>query len=171
LYTVFTAMNLVTTKGFSITLYVSLLTKGVFAVLEVFGGVLAYFVSQQFLINLAATVTHGELTEDANDFVANYLLHLAENFSLTAQHFTALYLITHGVVKLFLVVGLIQKRLWAYPAAFIVFTLFICYQLYRYLVTGSSWLIAISILDAFIIALAFSEYRYLKKALPEATNV
>jgi uncharacterized membrane protein len=58
----------------------SLFIKGVFAVLEIAGGVLAYFISQRFLLNFITAITQDELVEDPNDFVANYLLHSAQHF-------------------------------------------------------------------------------------------
>src|SRR5438105_2425879 len=99
------------------TFELSLLAKALFAVVEIVGGILVYFVSQQFLYDLAATVTQSELTEDASDFVANYLIQVAQDFSLNTIHFTSFYLVSHGVIKLFLIVALLQKRLWAYPLA------------------------------------------------------
>ena len=160
-------MKLSTARSIAITFYVSLILKAIFALVEIAGGVAAYFVSQEFLYDLASTVTQNELTEDARDVVAQYLLHLAQDFSLTAQHFTALYLVIHGAIKFFLIMGLLKKQLWAYPASFAIFTLFIGYQLFRYSVTLSPWLVAISILDAFIIGLAWYEYRQLKRVKSE----
>ncbi|MDO8623955.1 MAG: DUF2127 domain-containing protein [bacterium] len=157
-------MEVSTKRKVHLAFRVSLFLKGAFALVEIAGGVAAYFVSQEFLYDLASTVTQNELTEDPNDFVAQYLLQLAQDFSLTAQHFVALYLVFHGAIKFFLIMGLLKRRLSAYPASIAVFTLFIAYQLFRYSVTHSLWLIAISILDAFIVVLAWYEYRQLKRA-------
>ena len=64
------------------------------------------------------------------------------------------------------VVGLLREKLWAYPACFVVFGAFIAYQLYRYSFTHDVGLILLSILDAFVILLAWHEYRLLRKHLP-----
>ncbi len=85
-----------------------------------------------------------------------------EFFSLaaSAQYFSALYLLTHGIVKIVLVVELLRNRLWAYPAAIAVFALFGLYQLYYLLQVYSFWLLALTVLDAIVIALTWHEWNY-----------
>jgi len=94
------------------------------------------------------------------------MMAFARAFSVESQHFYAFYLVTHGLLKLAVVVGLLREKLWAYPACFVVFTAFIVYQLYRYSYTHDLGLILLSILDAFVILLAIHEYRLLRKHLP-----
>jgi uncharacterized membrane protein len=69
-------------------------------------------------------------------------------------------------VKFVVVIGLLRERLWAFPASFLVFGLFIAYQLYRYSFTHDVGMILLSIFDLFVIALAVHEYRLLRKHLP-----
>jgi uncharacterized membrane protein len=45
------------------------------------GGVLAYFISQQYLLHLVTTFTQEELTEDPRDFVAHFLIQSAQQIS------------------------------------------------------------------------------------------
>jgi uncharacterized membrane protein len=89
-----------------------------------------------------------------------------ESFSVEQHHFYAFYLLSHGLIKGALVVGLLREKLWAYPASIAVFGLFILYQLYRYSFTHDPGLIALSIFDLFVIALAVHEFRLLRKHLP-----
>ncbi len=147
----------------------SLILKGILALFEIAGGILAYFISQQFLLNLVFVITQGELTEDPQDALANFLLHSTQGFSLSAQHFVALYLFGHGLIKLFLIIGLLREKLWYYPTALIVFGLFIVYQLYRWSFTHSLWLLFITVLDAVVIWLTWHEYRYMRKNRPVST--
>jgi uncharacterized membrane protein len=144
---------------------IGLWLKGVFAFSEVVGGIAAYFVTQQFLIGVVEWVTKNEFVEDPHDIVANYLLHSAQTLSLGAQDFTAAYLLSHGVVKLWLIIGLLRERLWYYPTAMVVFGLFIVYQLYRFSFTHSGFLLFITALDVVIVALTWHEYRYLHRHL------
>ncbi len=58
---------------------------------------------------------------------------------------------------------LFRKKLWGYPLAIAIFSSFIAYQLYRYTITHSPWLILISLLDVIIILLAINEYHFVKK--------
>ncbi len=149
-------------KNIHLVFELSLIAKAVIALFEIIGGVLIYFISQQFLLNLVLALTQHELLQDPRDFIANYLLHSAQNFSISSQHFAALFLLSHGVIKMFLIVGLLRKKLWYYPTAIVVFGLFIAYQLYRFSFTHSPWLLLITILDIAVIWLTWHEYRYLR---------
>jgi len=140
--------------------------KGFYAVVEMASGVALYLVAHQSIINFLNRFMTDERLRDPQDWVASTALKVAQSFSLETQHFYALYLITHGVLKLAVVVGLLREKLWAYPACFVVFSAFIAYQLYRFSFTDDLGLVALSILDAFVIALAWHEYRLLKKHLP-----
>lgn len=142
---------------------ISLVLKGVFALAEIAAGVFAYFVTRQLLLDLAQSVTRLELTEDPRDFVANYLLHAAQGLSVSSQHFTAFYLLSHGAIKLWLIIGLWRKKRRYYPAAIAVFGLFILYQMYRYSFTHSPLLLFITALDVIVIGLTWFEYRHLRR--------
>jgi uncharacterized membrane protein len=143
---------------------VSLWLKGVFALSEVIAGVAAYFISQQFLLAIVLWVTKEEFVEDPHDIIANSLLHAVQNFSVSTQKFVAVYLLGHGVIKLWLIIGLLRRRLWYYPVAMIVFALFIAYQLYRYTFSHSVWLLLITVLDIIVISLTWHEYRFMRSA-------
>src|SRR5260370_23158432 len=111
---------------------VSLWLKGVFALSEVIAGVATYFISQQFLLAIVLWVTKEEFAEDPHAISENSLLHAVQNFSVSTQKFVALYLLGHGIIKLWLIIGLLRRRLWYYPVAIIVFALFIAYQLLQW---------------------------------------
>ena len=146
---------------------ISLMLKGVFALAEIATSIFAYFVTRQFLLDLVQTITRTELTEDPRDFVANYLLHAAQGLSVSSQHFTAFYLLSHGAIKLWLIIGLWRKKREYYPAAIAVFGLFILYQVYRYSFTHSLSLLLITALDAVVIGLTWFEYQQLRRILPK----
>src|SRR5262245_4036836 len=131
---------------------VSVLFKGAHALIEIAGGLALYLFSSETLARWIDEV-------DPEDRIARY-------FPLSEQHFFAFYLLSHGVVKSLLVWGLLREKLWAYPASFVVFGLFIAYQLTRYSFTHEIALILLSVFDLFVIALAVHEYRLLRKHLP-----
>ena len=145
---------------------VSVLFKGAHALIEVVGGIALYLVSTATIVRWISRWSYQELVEDRNDWVANHLLDFARTFSVAEHDFYAFYLLSHGLVKSVLVIGLLRERLWAYPASFAVFGAFIAYQLYRYSYTHDIGLILLSIFDAFVIYLAVHEYRLLRKHLP-----
>ena len=155
--------NIFSEHSIRLAFEISLLLKAVFACLEMLAGIGAYLVSQHFLVAVARAITASELSEDPRDFIASYLVHWAQNLSISAQHFAALYLLSHGAVKLWLIVGLLRERLWYYPVALVVFWLFIAYQLYRYPFTHSAFLLLLTALDLIVIALTWHEWRYLRR--------
>ena len=77
------------------------------------------------------------LRKNSDDFIATHLLAWAQNFSVTTKNFYAFYLLSHGVIKLLLVGGLLKGKLWSYPASLILLVLFVVYQLYRFPVKES----------------------------------
>lgn len=154
-------------KNLHIAFEISLVLKAALALAEIASGIFAYFVTRQFLLDLVDVMTRTELTEDPRDFAANYLLHAAQNLSISSQNFTALYLFSHGVIKLWLIIGLWRKKLGYYPAAITVFGLFIIYQVYRYSFTHSLLLLVITALDVFVIGLTWFEYQHLRRILPK----
>ena len=140
---------------------VSVLLKGANAVLEIIGGVL--FLFNGAVTGIALFLVRGELIEDPTDFVANAVQHYLPYFSQHAQLFASVYLLSHGVIKIFLVIGLLRNKLWAYPSAIVVFFLFIAYQLYRFTYTHSLFLILLTVFDLVVIWLTWHEYRIVKK--------
>jgi uncharacterized membrane protein len=140
--------------------------KGFYALVEIASGIGLLVVTHAAIITFLNRFSTDEMMQDRHDWVASHVLQFAQGFSLETQHFYGLYLVTHGVVKLAVVIGLLREKLWAYPACFVVFTAFIAYQLYRYSYTHDIGLVLLSVLDAFVIALAWHEYRLLRRHLP-----
>lgn len=153
-------------KNVHVAFEISLTLKGAFALAEIAASIFTYLVTKQFLLDLVRAITWTELTEDPRDLVANYLLHAAQSLSVSSQHFTAFYLLSHGVIKLWLIIGLWQKKLGYYPAAIAIFSLFILYQVYRFSFTHSLSLLLITVLDAVVIVLTWFEYQHLRRILP-----
>ncbi len=136
--------------------------KGIHAVIEIISGFIVLFITQNFITNVIFSVTQEELIEDPKDFIAHYLINSVQQFSISSQHFAALYLLSHGIIKTILAFGLLKEKLWAYPASLGVFGLFIIYQLYRFSFTFSIWLLVLTVIDLIIVALTWHEYKYLK---------
>ncbi|MEO5613115.1 MAG: DUF2127 domain-containing protein [Sphingomicrobium sp.] len=145
---------------------VSILLKGAHAVIECFGGLALALTSTAAIRAWVDRLTQDELLHDRGDYIASHMLTWAQSFSVQTQHFYAFYLLSHGVVKLALVAGLLMNKLWAYPASLAVMTLFIAYQLYRFTFTHSPGLIALTLFDLVVIALIWHEYRLIRHHLP-----
>lgn len=141
---------------------VGVLLKGAHALIECAGGIALAIVSTRAIVALVNALTQDELVEDPNDFVATHLRSLAQNFSVSSKHFYAFYLLSHGIVKIFLVAGLLRDKMWAYPASLIVMALFIVYQIYRFSYTYSWGLVVLSVFDLVVMALIWHEYRFMR---------
>ena len=144
----------------------SVLFKGAHALIEIVGGVALYLVSTETIIHTINRFSRDQLIEDPDDWVGTHLLEFARTFSVAEHNFYAFYLLSHGLIKTVLVIGLLREKLWAYPASFTVFGAFIAYQLYRFSFTHDIGLILLSMFDLFVIYLAVHEYRLLRKHLP-----
>jgi uncharacterized membrane protein len=140
------------------TFDIALILKGLDGVLELVGGVLLLSFSPASIDNLARRLTTHELSQDPHDFWVHHLLHLTGNLHKT-QVFGAVYLLTHGAVKLAIVVGLLRRERWAYPVAFVFLGGFVVYQVYRLTYAPSVGLALLTAFDLFIIWLTWREYR------------
>ena len=137
--------------------------KGLDGVLEIVGGLVLFVVRPETITGIMTTLTQHELSEDPQDIIASGVSRLIQDFSASAQVFAGVYLLSHGVIKVVLVASLFRERLWAYPAAIVVFALFIAYQMYRYALGPSISMLVLSVLDVIVIALTWLEYRRLKR--------
>ncbi len=147
---------------------IGIAVKGGFALLEIVGSFVVLYITPNTVRRVVAFFTREELTEDPTDLVANYIMHLAGTFSIQAQVFTFIYLLVHGLVKLFLVIMLFKKRLWAYPASMAAFSLFVAYELFRYFeYSHSIWYIVLSVFDMAIIWVIWREYKLVKERKEE----
>jgi uncharacterized membrane protein len=143
-------------------LRISLLLKGIYCFLELSAGTILLFISSSQIYNFIHDLFQHELLEDPHDFVANFILNSVGKIPSTIKLFIALYLLINGVIKLGLVLALWKEKLIAYPISIIFFSLFVIYQIYRYILTPSWILIVLTILDLIIILFCYKEYRILK---------
>jgi uncharacterized membrane protein len=144
---------------------VSVLLKGAHALIECLSGILLAFVDTDTIQDFASGIAQYGLSKDADDFVATHLLAWAQGFSLATKNFYALYLLSHGLIKVLLVVGLLRNKLWSYPASIVVLGVFIVYQLYRFSHTHGVGLILLSIFDIIVLGLIWHEYRLVRRHL------
>jgi uncharacterized membrane protein len=159
---VFSIFTMKKNKIWHILFLVGVFFKGLDGVLETLGGLIFLFLRHGALEKFARIVFRGELAEDPHDIIANYLINLAAHTSRDTEFFAAIFLLVHGAIKISIVTGLYLRKLWIYPLAEIILSLFVLYQLYRFSHTFSVLLIFISIVDIFIIFLIRTEHKRLK---------
>ncbi|PHP64699.1 hypothetical protein CSC94_23005 [Zhengella mangrovi] len=144
---------------------ISVILKGLHALIECASGVALFMVSGQTVAHWVELLTQEELIEDPRDLIATSLLDAAQHLSVGTQSFYAFYLLSHGLVKVFLVAGLLKEKLWAYPASLFVLSGFVAYQIYRYSYTQGVGLIVLTVFDLVIMWLVWHEWRVLEKHL------
>jgi uncharacterized membrane protein len=133
--------------------------KGIDGALEVAGGTLFVMVNPQTLSTIILSLTAHEISEDPSDLIANLLRHSLGDLSSNTTVFAGVYLLGHGLAKVFLVVSLLRGKLWAYPAALWFLGAFVLYQLYRIVLTPSLGLAALTVFDVVVMALTWHEYQ------------
>jgi len=141
---------------------IGVIIKGIDGLLEILGGLFLLLVPLQDLRRFLIWVTGHELSEDRKDFIAMHLVHLANTLSVKSLQLTIAYLLIHGLVKVFLVVMLLRRHLWAYPTAIAVFAVFGVYQVYQFTYSHSLLLLTLTVLDVAVIVLTVWEYRILR---------
>ncbi len=105
-------MTSVTDKRIHAAFEIGVVLKGVNGLAELAGGVILFFTSVDAIRTIVTWLVHSELIEDPHDRVASYLMHAAQGVSVGGKAFAAFYLVSHGVVKLILVAGLLRSRPW-----------------------------------------------------------
>lgn len=155
--------NLFKEKSIHEIFEISVVIKGIDGLLEIIGSLFLFFISTAKINSIMIRLTQHELAEDSKDVIATHLITAVHHFSTNTKIFQALYLLIHGLIKIFLVWGLLKNKLWAYPTSMAFLIAFIFYQMYRYTYTYAISLILLTIFDIFIIVLTWHEYHYVLK--------
>ncbi|MGH7939820.1 MAG: DUF2127 domain-containing protein [Limisphaerales bacterium] len=137
--------------------------KGIDGLIETAGGILLMVVSLQALNRYVIALTQNEIQEDSGDLIANALRHAAERMRPGSKHIAGAYLLGNGLVKVFLATCILRGKLWCYPIAMAIMTVFVLLQCLR-LGFHFSWPMFIgTVVDAAIILLIWREYRTIKR--------
>jgi len=150
----------------------SLAIKGVLTLAETLSGFGLLVTPNALIARLIYWLTHFEIAEDPTDSLAAWTQRAMEQFPAHIQNFYGWYLLLHGGLKLAMVVMLWARILWAYPAAMVVLSGFVIYQLFEFVHQGSPFLLLLAIFDLIMIGLIWQEYKALMAkrlhALPSA---
>lgn len=146
----------------------SLAIKAILTSAEALTGLGLLLTPNPLVARLRYFLTHYEIAENSNDTMAQWTQLAVSQFPVSTQNFYAYYLMFHGGLKVLMVVMLWMKILWAYPAAMVVLSGFVSYQLYEFIHTGSPMLLLLAVFDLFMIGLIWQEYKALKAKLTPA---
>ena len=140
--------------------------KGLDGILEVIGGLVLLSVSPVSISHFVRFLTAHELAQDPNDLIARHLLHSASQLTHSSTVYGGIYLLSHGLAKVVLVVLVLRGKLWAYPWMIGLITVFIAYQVYRLTYKVSFGLIALTLFDILVVWLTWREYK-IKRSAPQ----
>lgn len=144
---------------------VGILLKALDGALEVLGAALLLFIKPSTISHLVTALTQSELSEDPRDFIATHLIHATQHIAHGTLIFGAIYLFSHGIAKIILVVEILRNRLWAYPGLIILTIGFIVYQVYRFTYSHAISLVLLTIFDIIVVYLTWVEYGKRRTAL------
>jgi len=130
--------------------------KGLDGLLEVIGGILVWFITPSN--GTVAALNRHAMAGPHNLLVAHFYRSV-HFLAYGDKFFVSLFLLSHGIVKIVLVVALWFNRLWAYPLMILVFGGFGIYQVYRLSYRYSSFLFALTVFDFIVVWLTWREYR------------
>ncbi len=142
--------------------YGGLAIKAANAILEIAGGFLMIFINHDWLDRFILQIALPELREDPQDLLMNYFVTHSQDFSSSAQHLLAYYMLLHGAIKLAILWLLWKRKLWAFPLGLAVFGIFIAYEIFSYIHTHSLVLLLVIILDLAIVTIVILEYKRLR---------
>ena len=138
---------------------VSIILKGLHALLETILGIVLLKVPAQTINRVVMSILTQNLSRDPHDVIVTSLHRAFERLADGGNHFASWYLLSHGGVKLFLVLALLWNKLWAYPLMILMLVAFVGYQVYRIALTGSVPMILLTVFDLVVIVLVWIEYR------------
>ena len=139
-----------------------ILIKGFDGVVELIGGVLLLVLNSGTILRITDSLTRSELGQDPRDFLALHAQHIGQQLAQGHNGFAALFLLTHGAVKVGLVICLLLNKLWAYPLGLVLLGLLLVYQLYQLVVGPSVGMAILAVLDVIIIWLVWREWQKVK---------
>ena len=99
---------------------------------------------------------------DPNDHIFGFIAHTLTLHGYAVTYFIVAYLFFWGAVDIFLSLAMLRHILWAFPLSIALIAGFILYEIYRYSHTHSDVLLAIIIIDLFLIYLIRREHRMLQ---------
>jgi len=133
----------------------SVLAKGAISLVEVVSGTALFFIPPAFIVASATFILsylpQGHIVSAVTGEVAKY--------TTGTVTFVALYLLSRGLIKIFLIAALLKNLLWAYPASLVVLALFVIYQGYQIITSHSIIVTAITIFDLVVMYFIWREWR------------
>jgi len=148
---------------------ISIILKALDAVIEIIGGVFLLFVTRSDITRLVTWLTRSTLAHNPHNYIATHLNSSAEHLAANSTLIGAIYLLSHGIIKLFVIINVLRDKYWAYPVLIIVLFGFSVYQIIDIINTHSIAVTLLTIFDVFIIIMTWIEWQKKRIARIEST--
>jgi uncharacterized membrane protein len=148
---------------------VAVAIKGLNGLLEIAGGYFLVF-KPGWIGPAVGTWAAALLVHHPANWFAQTVARWGYGLTVDTEHFASVYLIAHGVAKVFIAWGLLREKLWAFPTALVVFGLLILYQLYRFAHTHSLTLAFLIAVDVAVCYLIWREYGFRREGVEADTR-
>lgn len=159
--------KLFTKRNVHLGFHIGLLMKGFYDAGEILCGILLIFLTPERMRNIITVISAEELREDPKDFIMRHLISFSKTFSISMELTASLYLLSHGFIKIIIIVLLWRQKLWAYPVSCIIFAIFVIIQILSYVQTHSVSLLFLTLVDIIMIILTVIEYKNIKSNMPK----
>lgn len=134
--------------------FLAIVAKALFGLAEVVAGLVLLAVGAARLDRLAVwleTTAPSGLTSVAAQHLLTFISH-------TGTVADALLLIGHGAIKLFLIIGILRNKLWAYLWMIVAMVIFVVTEVAQGALTGQAGMYAIAVLDVIVLVLTVIEW-------------
>jgi uncharacterized membrane protein len=157
-------------KFFHVIFEVGIILKGINASIELALGTSLIILSADklrgFITNLITPLLDHKRWSWLSDAATRY----AERITISGKDFAGWYFLTHGVVKLLVVICLLKRWFWAYPVAIAMFIMFVLFQTGEFLLGSHSWFyLFLDIFDGLMIWLTVNEWKHAKSLAAKAS--
>lgn len=133
----------------------SVLLKLLISVIEVVSGISALFIPPLAVVQVATMIlNHLPIPQ-----LQNVLLQEVAAYTGGTVAFVAFYLLSRGLIKVFLLVGVLKNLLWTYPASLAVLGGLVLYQCYQLYTSGSLIITFITLFDLVVMYFVYREWR------------
>jgi len=145
------------------TYEIGIVIKGIDGTFEIIAGLLLWLITPATVDRVTRHLTHNTLAHDPHNALANHILSYGHQLSTGHTGIAVLFLLSHGIVKVSLVTALLLQKMWAYPWALVLLTLFLVYQAYLLITQPSFMMVLLTVLDAVIIWLVWREWHVVQQ--------
>jgi uncharacterized membrane protein len=142
---------------------VSICIKTLTGLTETVSGFLLLWMSPAGLALILNRLSRGDRLEGFADFFLDYAHQYLHVITSSTKIFAGLYILSHGLINLVLVAGLIKEKTWAYLVAIGALISFMSYQLIRVAMNHSVPLAILTGFDVFFVIILWHEYNYLTR--------